>query len=947
MLISLTPTTIQADSKNPMTEADLVDIMDQKNHKELTISYILEEKKELILKTDQEKMIDVEALKKELGDDKVKEDPDKKELTLTLDNPDKIDFKVLVNNKKPFTLYLLKSDGEEIFNSQINDSSEPDTRSDDIENDSEESSWTSSDMLRVSKGPILKHTDGSSTQPYLYFGDYNFASTGRTSIALAWDVRGKSRQNSLTAPNSGILYAEPGSRIADGLKSNTNHIYTTHYGDSQNLNYDNALTDIEDRPFGSPTSYTSNNLFNYVVQTDNWLKPGTSGPNKLGKAYAMNGLPKFYYRIDPRTGFEEQRLVFKQKAFWENKKNRGNPEITTIIKQSFTKTGKVITNITYKNTGKIMYNNFSGFSNHDLSLNKDGAEITDKNGNKIGNYLPMRSLGNDRGMYMQTPNNEIRTSVFMNQENAPGAWAARSASRSYLATKGFLHNPGLIELVPINETYYPWKVGKDKGNFLVSNNFYDRKKKQFNFPYTPDYTHNAFKNQRDPGDKGQKKGAGTRLGANSEKESMWDTGLTMRTSPLDLEVGKTVQLEYATLTDVPGSTFNPVLEIDESGSKEVPNVFPLETENLNLTGHLYDFDSNFMTVYYAIDSTDEKDMKPFIVRKQNNNEANAGKIHEFKEQINIKGMEKGKHTIYFIAKDEDDNESSLEEYHFKFIKPATREPQIDVTSPSTSKVDPHNPLRHNIDLTGFWTDKDSKEITSITYKIDDKPEQTMHEKIDNPTPGALNPWKLDNLDISEHNDFEQHLIKFKITDVDGNVGTDEFHFKHTPGQMQLIAPEEIDFGSISVSPNSQNPIKPNMQDGKVLLEDYREANSNPVNIRLTVNNFYKAGKDDHDDGDGDDSNSNIDSKPDKKKSVKEEQPESLIHDIYWQDNIVNSNTLMVAKTEGPKNGQWQQSTDLTKQVTDNLKINFRSGETGASLGKYISKWTWQTVDSIE
>lgn len=943
LLFSLTPTTtIQADTKEPMTEADLVDVIDQKNHHELTISYVLEDKKELILKTDVDKVIDLEALKKELGADKVTEDSEKKELKLALDNPDKIDFKVLVDNKKPFTLFALKSDGEEIFNSKFNEPEESQTRSDDVENDAEEASWTHSDKVRISKGPIMKHTDGSSTQPMIYFGDYNLNDSKTNTIESVWGIRGKSRINSLTAPNSGIIYAEPGSRISDGLRSNTNHIYTSHYGDSQNIDTEMPLTDYEDQAFGSPTSYTSNDLFNYAVSSDSKLRPGTAGPNKVGKAYAAIETPKFYYRTDQKTGFEEQRLVIKQRAFWENKKNRDNPVITTTIKQSFTKTGKVITNITYKNTGTVTFNKFIGFSNHDLSMNKDGAEIKDK-GKKIGNYIPMRSLGNDRGMYIQTPNNEIRTSVYMNQPNEPGAWAARSASRSYLATKGYLYNPGLIGVIPIKETYYPWKVGKDKGGFLFPNSFYDRKKKQFNFPYTPDYTHNAFKNLNDLGDKGQMKGPGTRLGAEKEDESMWDAGLTMRTTPVDLEVGKSIQLEYATLTDVPGSTFNPVLEIDRPGSNETPNVFPLETDNLTITGHLYDFDSNHMTVYYGIDSDDEKDMKLFQYKKQSNAEANAGKIHEFTEKINVKGLEKGKHKIYFVAKDEDDNESHVEEYHFKFVKPASNAPQIDVTSPSTSKNDPHNPFKHNMDLTGYWTDKDSSQIKSITYKIDDKPEETFSENLNNPTPGALNPWKIEDLDIQEHNDFNKHLIRFKITDVDGNIGTDNFYFMHTPGKIQLVAPEEIDFGNVTVSPTSNDPRKPDMQDGKVLLEDYREENSNPIGVSLTIDKFYKAGKGNTDeDGDGDDSNENIDSSPEKR-----EERESLAHDIYWKDQLVNGNTLRVAQTEGPKNGQWHQSTDLTKQVTDNLKINFRSGETGSPNGKYTSKWTWQTVDSLE
>ncbi|MFC6176130.1 hypothetical protein ACFQAV_04730 [Companilactobacillus huachuanensis] len=653
-------TTVNAETteNNPMTSAGLETIVENKDNIEVTISYVLEDQKDLILKTDQENVIDVSALKKELGDSNVKENTNKKELQVTLDSPDAIDFKMFVDKKKVFLLSVQDLNENELFNYKFNQVEPLDTNLDDDDDGlAEESTWIKSENLRVSKGPVLEHKDGSSTQPIFYFGDYIYAEHGIVSMSSTWIPRGKSRENSLTAPNSGILYAEPGSRIEDGPTAKKNHIYTIHYGDGQNRSFNSALQDLEDLPFGSPTSYTSNNLYNFVTHTDDWKRPGTSGPNKLGRSYAMIGDPSLYYRINPRTKFEEQRLVYKQRAFFEDKKGKTNPEITTTIKMSFTRTGRVVTDIAFKNTGKVMFNNFSGFSNHDLSLNKDGAELTDAKGKNIGNFIPMRALGNERGMYIQAPNNEIRTNIYMNHENGPGAWAARSASRSYLATKGYMYNPGLLGLLAVQkETYYPWKVGKGHDH-----SFFDKKNNVYKFPYTPHDYHNAFTNQRDFGDKGKLMGAGKRLGTDNEKDPQWDAGVTMRSAPIDLKIGKTVRLQYGTMTDIPGSTFNPVVEYDNLGTDDKPQVLTLGSKELELSGHWYDFDSENVTAYYSIDSDEPDDLQKNILfsGKQKKEEANNGDFHDFKRTANIAGLEKGVHKIYLIAEDEDGNRSIL------------------------------------------------------------------------------------------------------------------------------------------------------------------------------------------------------------------------------------------------------------------------------------------------
>jgi len=944
LTICLQTTTAKAEAIIDKTSnVDIAQLYEHKDNTELILSYVLENKKQITLKTSEAKMIDFKALQEELGESKVKIDDDQKTVQLTLDDPNRLDFKLFVDNKSPFTLSVFDADNKNIFDYACN---KPETFDDSLDADPlnpDEIGWIETDKLHLSAGPIFEHSDGTSTQPYLYFGDYISAKINKP-IETAYAPKGRSREVSLTAANSAVLYAEVGSRIQDGLANPNNHIYTSHYGDNQGSETDLFHLPEEDKPFGSPNNYISTNLFNYVKQTDRWLRPGTAGPDKNGYSYAMTGKPKLYYRKNPQTNFEEQRLVYNQRATWNHQGSKENPEITTTVKQSFDEAGRVITNITFKNTGTNVFNNFSGFSSQDFSLNKDGKEIRDNKNKKIGNNIPMRSLGNKRGMYIQSLNNEFRASVYTNLPNRPHAWAARSVSKSYLATKGFMYDPGVLGLIAASsERYYPWKSGKDDRTIFGPTKFFDGKNNTFYSPYVPKNLYNAFYDQHDPGDTDSKVSAGTRL-AVSEKSPLWDSGLTMRTYPIDLQANDSVKMEYATKLDVRGKTFNPVISMDHHGTLDDPEILTMDINELPISGSWYDFDSKNVTLYYSIDSEESEDYHPLVVDKQTVGQAQYGTHHEIKAKLNLKGLDKSKHKIRFIMVDEDGNYSNMEEHVIKFVTPATVEPQIHITSPGATPKEPHNPFEHDIDIRGFWSDKDSDKIKSISYSIDGNDEKQIHSDLDNKDLGKMNPLKIDDLDIKEHNDLKKHVIKFKIVDSSGNVGIDKFHFRHAPGTIQLTAPEEIDFGSISVSPTGISPIKPNLKGDKVTLDDYREEHSTPVGVSLSIEPFTKAKEDEDEhnvDGDGDDSGLSGD--PDDSRSAKN----TLRHSVYWNDQITDTKNLIIGQTEAPKNNQWQQSTDFTDEIEKNLKINFNSGESGAALGKYVSKWNWQIVDSVQ
>ena len=974
LLCFIKTTTIHAES---MTSADVTELHEKDDKLELTVNYELGSDPTLIFQTSEKDVIDFDALKKELSSENVSVDSDNQKVTVKLAPSENKNFKLAIANNKAFKLEAFNGDEKSLFYQTFNED-EPtslDKRMNDPEHEDDEgadSGWIKTKELRLSKGPILNHKNGSTTQPYLYFGDYEMAKANQT-IADAYSPKGKARKNSLTAANFAVLYSSPGARIEDGPEGDRNHIYTSHYGDNQKADEFFEKQNIEDRPVGSPNSFISNNIYNSVVKTDNWLMPGTSGPDKNGYSFAMAGKPSFYFRVNPITGFEEQRMVYLQKAYPVETNNRENRKIETTITHSFNSAGKVVTKIDFKNVGDRVFNNFSGFSNHDLSLNKDGREIEKTSRklsahekaqlNKIGNYVPMRSLGGDRGMYIESGNKEVRTSIFTNYPQGPKAWAARSIGKSYLATKGFMHTIGIGPLLETKERYYPWKSGKPHYISHIINViwFYNSSTNRYNSPFVPRYKFNAFENQRDPGDKGTSNAliAGKRLGAD-EKEELWDAGLTMRTAPQDLLPEKTVSLEYAAQTDINDQSAVPVIELDHQGTHEDPELVMDMFDHFTIKGSWYDFDSKYTTMKYSIDDSEFKNAKELFKGVQK--ESDFGKIHEFSidDGISIKDLNrKRNHTLRLQMTDWEDeyhtegNKSRIKETVFRFIQPATDVPQITVTSPHSTPNDPHNPFNHALDIKGVWNDADSEKIKSITYSIDGGKEKPVETSLDNPTLSAYNNWEINALDIKEHNDFEIHKIDFKIVDHEGNIGTDEIHFQHEPGSMYLTAPEKIDFGEISVSNDYGSKVKPKITQGRVILTDFRKKDATPAGVSLTMSKFYKNvddpndGDDDDEDEDFNDSNSGGDSEltgdPDRMANDKER----LTHRTYWKNQLVKPKNLIIGQTKLGEHHEWEQTSDFTDDILNNLRLNFKASKTGSTPGNYVSHWTWQTVDSIQ
>lgn len=950
LFLCLKTTTVLAGQTD---DADITEVYENKDDTAVNISYVLESSKTMILRTSEKDVIDQTQLTEEIGAKNISVNADKDEFKLMLDDPKKIDFLLTITNKKPFKLSVLNASEELLFDHDFNQAKDGYVEE---FGSAEDASWRQTDKLRLSQGPILDHTEGGKTVSYLYFGDFNYAQRKAT-IAESYSGKGgtakkpKARLNSLTTPNSAVLYSSEGSTIESGPNGEGNHLYTSHYGDAQS--FDTAPTtwagEEQDKPYGSPNSFTSNTLFNYVKTTDKKERPGTSGPDRYGSSYAMSAMPKLYYRIDPETGYEEQKLVYTQQDFLVAKKGRDIHKLQITINHKFDKTGKTISTISYKNVGTTSLADFVGFSSHDISINKDGKEIEAINGKKIGNYMPMRSLGSERGMYLQSQNNEVRTSFYINSENGPDGWAGRSIGRSYLATKGFsksdlLWIPGLQVA---SERYYPWKVGKKSND----SSFYDKKKKQYISPYVSRGLFNAFYDVKDRGDKGKNLPAGARLSAD-ESTSYWDAGLTMRTKPQMLTPNQSVVLEFASQIDIMGLKFNPVLGLDQTGTNDNPFLIPAKNESFDLSGLWYDFDSTAERIFYTIDEENLDVDKAEILDgyHQTANEAVDGKVHEWKKNFSLRGLDDSKHTLRFWMQDNEENLSQVQTLVIKRIKNPENKPQIDIITPGSSDENPHSPMDHNLNIKGVWSDNDSKTIKSITYKIDDGEEKVLDQNIQNKKPGTTVPWKIENLDISEHNNFEKHKIEFTITDPKNNTDTDTFYYQHQGGSYQLFAPEEIDFGQTSLSSGSISPKKPTVQ-GDLLIDDFRDKDAPPLAVTLSIDTFYKEINDDNDDGDdeddGDDGDGLHDGDNEKKALPKKvDKKESLSHDIFWKDQFVNDHDLLVGTTDTNQDGQWHRITNLTSNITKYLKLNFRSNETGSTPGKYTSVWTWNATDSL-
>lgn len=779
------------------------------------------------------------------------------------------------------------SDDEDVLNDESDDDDD-----DADQPDTNELTWIRSDSLRISKGPTLRHADGTSAVPFLYFGGFKYAAEGmKIKAAFAKDTHdsyAQGRVDSLTAPNSLVITVPRGGSIDNGPTGNGNHIYGNAYGDVHVL----------DGSMGSKGDFVTTDIYNLEVPSDKATKPSVAGPGILNKKYSMLDAPQFSYRIDPKTGFEQQRMIFFQQV----KRNNDVYEVEVKIIQKFEKNGRVITEITYTNTGNKPLVRFMGFAFKDFSLTKDFREIRDSKGKKVGDYVPMRALGNGRGIYLQSGITESRYNLFTNLPNGPSSWAGRSISKAHDQQKGYIN--GFILGIG-SGSRFPWYSGE--GN--VSHGNYES-------PDVPKGLKNSFNDMNDLGDAGLNLNAGARLGGVKETERAWDSGFAMHTKPLTLDVEKSVVMNYASQIDIVGAKFAPAIELDKKGTEPAPDIIQSDAQNYRLTGTWYDFDSTNAELYYTVDLDDTHHGKLLKKLKQSEQSANAGKPQEWSNSIPIGDLDEGLHFIRVWVQDSDGNLSEVAETVINITPPPNVIPTITILSPESSEKNPFSPTTHSLSLTGTWSDVDSPLMKSATYKVDDEEEILLYKNFKNAIPGSTYFWELPDLQMNKYNDLKLHKVTFTITDEEGNSSSDIFYFQHKDGSFQVVAPHAIDFGTEHIFGTNTKKIKPDIS-GTLQVHDFRSKNQSPLKITLSVEKFINE----------DDENSTLD------------------HRLYWDKQQRADQELFIAKTPAASNEDWLTTTNLTDLIKKNIEMDFKDNESTVT-GTYTSSWTWKAIESI-
>ncbi|WP_125760870.1 hypothetical protein [Companilactobacillus hulinensis] len=795
------------------------------------------------------------------------------------------------------------------------------------DDDQDDTNWTQTYNLRLSRGPTLEHASGSKATPFLYFGDFFYARKQMlVKDAYQKDTgRGKDgRFDSLTAPNFATVVQPEGDNeelntIDDGEKGDNDvgkefitkgrHIYTHNNGDGQH----------KDNVTGSKGTFVTTDLHNYNHVTDHKTMPSMMGPDHLGSTVAMLTIPKLFYKLDPQTGFEQQKLIFQQQ--YVAGKIKYKLEMTIIIK--FNRSGEMVTEVSYKNIGDKEFKNFIGFVFHNIAFNRDYVQEYDKD-KKIyhGGYVPLRSLGNNRGMYAQSDSVHARVNFHMNLDNEPEAWAARTTTDSSHQFKGYTSSGGILSLVftgilQAKFTGNPWK-----------HHMNDR------YNHTPWYQpgnlpkgmFNSFRTYEDPGDKGHDPGAGKKLGRIYGKKDfgayidentyLWDAGVTMRTEPTTLEVDDSKTIRYSRTFDIMDEKFAPVIILDQNGTKDKPDNIEAGQTDYKLTGSWYDFDSESGDLFWTMDDENpDKKKKKINTYSQNDKDKTSGVPHDWNETISIQKYKPGLHTVNVWMVDSEGNKSIVQTTTINIAKAPTNEPQIIIANPYSTEASPFAPNGDTINLKGYWTDLNSPTIKEISYSIDDNPENIITTNLSNPNLGKEVNWEIPQVNISHLTDLKLHKIIVNIYDDDGLNGSDILYFQRKEGTCRLTAPTEIDFGKHFLDGKNTSKIHPQFEN-KLEVDDYRANTGKPMKLTLHINKFINS----------------------------EYEQMKLNHCVYWEGQQCATNDLPIGVSNNPKDGTWLTKTDFTDLIKQKLSLVFQFDGL-PKAGEFNSKWDWILTDA--
>ncbi|MQS88772.1 hypothetical protein [Companilactobacillus mishanensis] len=826
-----------ADDTPAYEKADFSEISNDENILKIKVKYLVStDKPTLIISSPQIQNIDLAKLETEIGKDKVDFDDKNKKIKLSLEDHMETtgegSFTIQTKNQNELDLSIENINNDILTTQKFNkiEKPNPDNSNEDIQNEITEekptdvesnnetrisdeendpnSGWNRSNNMMLSPGKTVTLDDGSKATPFLYFGDFHYAYKHRKVrdsvggrpwfpglLGIGAYPIGQGHKNNVTAPNSALsVVPSKGSNTSD-LESSKNQLYTTSHGDGQ----------TKGKARGSQGTFVTTDLLNQKLPSADPLKPHIAGPD-VDSISNQGGLQnigmdkssvKLYFRIDPRTNLQEQRLVFDQA--YDNKRVRIR------ITQSFQSDNTVNTNIEYKNVGNDELDSFTGFAFKDIQLYKN-MKVTSAKGN-----AKIRSLGNKEGIYLANKSFSARFEMFLNEgENEPYAWAGRTTWKTYKNNFINLNTP---------PTGFPWSKGTDalKGYYQ------------------------SFSDLEDTGDKGIEPGAGKQW-----VNGRWDAGLAMHTKNQKLKRNQSVYMNYRTLLEMPPHVI-PGIELHQVGSEENPDVIQPDDKSYMLSGSWYDYTKTRVEILGTLDDANTKEATRLLSGTQSEEEKTDGVSHGWEYDMPLDGVSPGKHTIRVWARNSDGKISEVKKVVILVPKSASDIPQIQIASPAanTSEDDPYNPIHQEFDLKGGWSDSHC-DFVNITYRIGDGEEKVLYEKYKNPTPGRIMPWYLKNFQIDEFNDLDMHELTFTITCESGKSNSDTLYFQHKEGSYQFITPNTIDFGLHNLAPTKSIRSQPQLA-GKLKVLDYRSQESSSLKVFLNVNKFLKEEPDTDDD----------------------------------------------------------------------------------------------------
>lgn len=918
-----------------------------------TISYQLDPTMPILNITSQQLAnVDIDALKKEIGEDNVGVDLENQQLHLNL--KDKIDesgkgsFDLIVNVKDKimigFTdiqenellITMLNPDGPDPNANDINvtnpnDHADPDGENDKPGEDSDDGvgedpniyeneddptkGWTRTEKMMISPGHVIKNPDGSKTYPVIYFGAINYALQGitiRDAVAgrplttgllglLGKKPIGEGRKNNVTAANTSIIEVPKNGSMND-LQTNrykkTNHYSTNTFGDGMlpPAGFGSNLISTGQKSYrGSQRNFATTNLYNYYKNPAKASIPKVFGPDEKNNG-KYTGLVKkqtrLYFKLykDPESDEPTimQRLIFYQKV--------RDYQVRIKITQRFDKNNGVIVNYEFFNVGTKQIDSFQGYVFRDITFMKDHNIDSSKQMNVI------RSLGEHQGIYATSKEYGQRFEMkFDGFDDEPYAWSSSGTRSTYFAAS--------------KKDHFPW-------------NYNGPIKKQ-----------DAFKDINDLGDKAIEPGRGNSW---VDENISYDSGVSMHTKDQALLPGDKVTMSYA--VNALEVKLEPELEIYNASKKEKPHELDPEANSFKVDGEWRSAHNRYVKIKYLVRSAedsidDEKDKKDVLkngtilgndYKAQTDSDKNGGVPQKWSTEIKLDQLQSGVNEMVAVAIDKEGRTSGVKRTYINL--PERDYPIfIQINSPmgGTTRNTPYEPrvdknFTDKIDISGMSFSPSG--IYKIHYFVDDDPIGKTFDVGDGSEANEPHQWKLPDFSLKPYmKDTNTHSMRFVIysteKDSKGNeivkAAEDAFHFRMKPkkfekgGYFQIIPPEKIDFGTLNMAANSEKDTKAKIE-GNLFVDDYREPDhkENPVHVTLSHDAFVK------------------------------ESGEILQTDLRWNKYQVDPTRSYDIKSDDMTNRKV-----LTDVLKDNLHLKVKRQQTTRD-GTFKSIFHWSATDSL-